>query len=98
MENGKKIESMINSTGFSPRHSACYCATKMHRYLQAQLFKFCLHYIGVMARNFRMKRYDGRNEWACETADKIYKEFISDSSVFSIYDEQEYEKIISSQW
>ena len=47
------------------------CAKKMateHRYLQQEMFKVCLEYIKVLAKNYENGIYDGRNEWACQTS------------------------------
>lgn len=42
-----------------------------HRYLQQEMFKICYEYIRILAMNHGHGRYDGRNEWACETAAKM---------------------------
>lgn len=45
------------------------CAKKMaveHRYLQQEMFKVCLEYIKVLAKNYENGIYDGRNEWSCQ--------------------------------
>jgi hypothetical protein len=47
------------------------CAKKMaveHRYLQQEMFKVCLEYIKVLAKNYENGIYDGRNEWFCKTS------------------------------
>ena len=51
------------------------CARKMakeHRYLQQEMFKVCLEYIKVLAKNYEKGIYDGRNEWSC----KVSKDFV----------------------
>lgn len=45
------------------------CAKKMaveHRYLQQEMFKVCLEYMKVLAKNYENGIYDGRNEWSCQ--------------------------------
>lgn len=42
-----------------------------HRYLQQEMFKICYAYIETLAHNKALGYYDGRNEWACETATKF---------------------------
>ena len=42
-----------------------------HRYLQNEMFKVCMEYIKQLGENFENGRYDGRNKYACETANKI---------------------------
>ena len=42
-----------------------------HRYLQDEMFKVCMAYIKQLGENFENGRYDGRNKYACETANKI---------------------------
>ena len=39
-----------------------------HRYLQQEMFKVCLEYIKVLAKNYENEIYDDRNEWACTAA------------------------------
>ena len=42
------------------------------RFIQEK-FKVCLEYIKVLAENYQKGYYDPRNEWACQTSDKIVK-------------------------
>jgi hypothetical protein len=42
-----------------------------HRYLQNEMFKVCMEFIKQLGENFENGRYDGRNKYACETANKI---------------------------
>lgn len=42
-----------------------------HRYLQSEMFKFCMEYIKVLAEHYDNGCYDPRNEWACRTANSI---------------------------
>ena len=50
--------------------------TTMHRYLQQQAFKVCLGFVKALAHNYRMGRYDQRNEWASKLADEAYNHLI----------------------
>jgi hypothetical protein len=42
-----------------------------HRYLQSEMFKFCLEYFKVLDKAYLNNCYDPRNEWAVKTANKI---------------------------
>lgn len=42
-----------------------------HRYLQNEMFKIFVEYVKILAKNYENRFYDGRNEWACETAKKF---------------------------
>ena len=42
-----------------------------HRYLQSEMFKVCLEYIKRLAESANDGRFDGRNEWACQTSRMI---------------------------
>ena len=42
-----------------------------HRYLQNEMFMVCMAYITKLAENCERGYYDGRNEYACKTAQKI---------------------------
>lgn len=42
-----------------------------HRYLQNEMFKVCLAYINELSKAYEEGYYDGRNEYACETSNKI---------------------------
>lgn len=61
---------IVNSTLFSPRTAAEQCS-KDHRYLQEQLFIFCMHYLDELSESFHNRRYDARNEFSCSSAAKI---------------------------
>lgn len=61
---------IVNSTLFSPREAAKECA-KDHRYLQEQLFIFCVHYLDEMSENYHKKNYDARNEFSTYAASRI---------------------------
>tara|TARA_Y100000385_G_C13091998_1_gene639267 strand:+ start:2815 stop:3099 length:285 start_codon:yes stop_codon:yes gene_type:complete len=63
----QSISSISNSTLFNAKEEAIE-ASKEHRYLQHQMFMFCVHFIDLMAKNHKENRYDGRNEFACEMA------------------------------
>ncbi len=56
--------------------------TTMHRYLQQQAFKVCLGYFKALAHNYQKGRYDQRNEWASQLADKAYSSLIEADLVF----------------
>ena len=43
-----------------------------HRYLQQEMFKVCYEYIRNLSENYEKGFYDPRNEWACETANKMF--------------------------
>lgn len=42
-----------------------------HRYLQQEMFKLFIEYAKILAENAKNGIYDGRNEWACKTSEKI---------------------------
>lgn len=48
-----------------------------HRYLQSEMFKFCVEYMKVLAEHYDNGCYDGRNQWACKTARTLIKEYNS---------------------
>lgn len=44
-----------------------------HRYLQGEMFKVCMAFIEKLDRDYISGNYDGRNEYACRTANIIVK-------------------------
>ena len=85
LEKKPSISQISNSTLFNAKEQA-YEAANDHRYLQHQMFMFCVHFIDLMAKNYNKNRYDARNEFACKTASDMvnaYQESIKDSQDFS---------------
>ena len=62
----------VNGSMRSPKEVAKLMAND-HRHLIQEKFKVCLEYIKVLAENYQKGYYDPRNEWACQTSDKIVK-------------------------
>lgn len=56
--------------------------TTMHRYLQQQAFKVFMGYMKALAHNYRMGRYDQRNEWASKLADEAYSHLIEANLIY----------------
>lgn len=48
-----------------------------HRYLQSEMFKFCVEYMKVLAKHYDNGCYDPRNKWACKTAKTLITEYNS---------------------
>ena len=66
----RQFSDFVNGRMCSPKDVAEKMA-KDHRYLQSEMFKVCLEYIKILAENADKGYYDGRNKWACETAQKM---------------------------
>jgi len=52
--------------------------TNQHRTLQQATFRALLKVVEKFAENHRAGQFDGRNEAACQLADKIYEAFGDD--------------------
>lgn len=69
-KNFEAISALVNSTAFDPKQVADLLS-KDHRYLQSEFFKLCYEYIRKLAAAKKLYRFDERNRWACETAEKM---------------------------
>lgn len=69
--NVETIEDIINNCSFNPQDVAKGCS-KFHRYLQNELGKFCLTYLAEMVKSKKNGTFDGRNEYVCNMAEKIF--------------------------
>lgn len=64
------FSNFVNGKLKDKRHVAQAMANE-HRYLQNEMFKVCLAYIEKLEESYASGRYDGRNQYACETSSKI---------------------------
>lgn len=74
-EMAELIERLANghNLGGSAGKRAAETLSHAHRYLQGEVFMFCLYYIRALSVNAKKGRYDSRNEFACELASKFEK-------------------------
>lgn len=61
------FSNFVNGSMRSPKNVAEQMSVE-HRYLQSQMFMVCMAYITKLAENCERGYYDGRNEYACQTA------------------------------
>lgn len=91
-ENNAKFATVFSeylNGGSGNMDAAVWLATREHRYLQNECFKFCKKFIIEMAKNFQKGWYDPRNEGACRQADMIMQHL---SAMDEWYD-WDYEKL-----
>lgn len=69
------FSNFVNGKMRDKRHVAHMMANE-HRYLQQEMFKVCMAYIEELKERYAKGCYDARNQYACETSDKIIKGLI----------------------
>lgn len=77
----REFEKFVNGR----MHSAEATGREManaHRYLQQEMFKVCLAFVGQLARNYRNGCYDERNEWASRLATEAYEHLVWEGLVY----------------
>lgn len=90
-----KISNLVNSTTFNPVEVGVELNTE-HRYLQEQIFRMSLHFIGQMALNYEKGLFDARNENACKMAHEIIEGLKEKDLYNQKYWSNEYGKIQTS--
>ena len=60
----------VNVCGHDEQKAADRMA-RDHRTLQSEMFKLCMAYIKNLAENAKKDRFDPRNEYACNTSEKM---------------------------
>ena len=83
----REIEDVVNDCGFNTMEVGYYL-TKMHRYLINELFKAVVWFIYFLKKDYEQGYYDGRNEYACKTAAKIWEVFEEDERFYEQQAEQ----------
>ncbi len=66
-----------------------------HRYLVNEKFKLFVEFANVLALKYEQGDYDGRNEWACETAHK-FAECYGGGERFTMWDDKIKENLSSA--
>lgn len=77
----REFEKFVNGR----MHSAEATGREManaHRYLQQEMFKVCLAFIGQLAKNYQQGYYDERNEWASRLAAEAYEHLAKEELVY----------------
>lgn len=77
-ERADQILRLVNSTSFTPREVAEHCASG-HRFLQQELFKFCMAYVEEMHEKHMHGYYDARNAWSCKLSNEIVEKVLLSS-------------------
>lgn len=77
----EEFENFVNGRVSNPEKTGM-AMTTMHRYLQQQAFKVCLGFVKALAHNYRVGRYDQRNEWASKLADEAYNHLIEKDLIY----------------
>lgn len=87
----RTLSDFVNGEMSSPKTVAAQMAND-HRYLQQEMFKICYEYIRILAMNYEHNQYDPRNEWACETANKMLSNIDAPELAILPYEWDEYEE------
>ena len=66
----RQFSNFMNGKCYDMKKTAKLLAND-HRYLVQEMFKLNLAFIKKLAENYQNGIYDGRNEWACQTANFI---------------------------
>lgn len=56
--------------------------TKAHRYLQQEMFKVFLAFIGQLAKNYQQVFFDEHNEWASHLAAEAYEHLVMEVLIY----------------
>lgn len=89
----EKLSDLVNVCTFNPMRVAVEFSTE-HRYLQCELAKMCIHFLHILAINYQKGWYDGRNEWACKTANEIMEKMHDSDNFDPKYWTRYYDEIL----
>lgn len=84
----EKESDFING-GLSHPKEVAQAMAQDHRYLVQERFKLTLEYWKELAKNYRKRRYDPRNEWACKMASIAIDALIASDELYIPWDERE---------
>ena len=77
----REFEYFVNGRMYSAEATGKEMANA-HRYLQQEMFKVCLAFVGQLAKDYRTGRYDQRNEWATRLAAEAYSHLVREGLVY----------------
>ena len=87
----REFERFVNGRMYSAESTGKEI-TKAHRYLQQEMFKVCLAFIGQLAKNYQQSYFDERNEWASRLATEAYEHLVIKTLIY----DPELKKVITA--
>lgn len=84
----REFERFVNGRMYSAEATGREMA-KSHRYLQQEMFKVCLAFVGQLAKNYQQGYYDERNDWAVRLSATAYDHLIEEGEIY----DPEYRKV-----
>lgn len=81
IEFAKEFESFVNGRMRSADDTGRELS-RVHRYLQQQMFKVFIGFMRQLAHNYRKGYYDDRNEWASRLAAEAYGSLVEKELVY----------------
>lgn len=87
----REFERFVNGRMYSAEATGREIA-KSHRYLQQEIFKVCLAFVGQLAKNYQQGYIDERNEWASRLATEAYEHLVMESLIY----DPEFKKVITT--
>lgn len=86
----REFERFVNGRMYSAEATGKEMA-QSHRYLQQEMFKVCLAFIGQLAKNYQQGYFDERNEWASHLATEAYERLVIEGLIY----DPEFKKVIT---
>ena len=77
----REFERFVNGRMYSAEATGREMA-QSHRYLQQEMFKVCLAFVGQLAKNYQQGYFDERNEWASHLAAEAYEYLAKEGLVY----------------
>lgn len=77
----REFERFVNGRMYSAESTGKEMA-QSHRYLQQEMFKVCIAFIGQLAKNYQKGYFDERNEWASRLATETYEHLVIEGLIY----------------